>query len=287
MSETHTNVRSLPIDKRYQPTYSEFLKDFVKPHRPVIITGAIDGWKAMQWTPQFFRDTYPEKLLRIDGKDYRMEEFLQLVEHSTDLRPGPYLRNAIIDHFDPRLLADITPLPEYFSPNWLDGPLSNLLRDLLHGGSAELYIGGKGGTFPYLHYDACHTHAFISQIYGTKEFTCFPEDQTEYLYVRPDRNNVSQIRDIEHPDYSTYPLFAEATPIRFVLRPGEVLFIPGGLWHTARMLSPSISVSVNRANASNWPSVSRDICAKSRPLKKPMAAAYMAALGVFRSIYGS
>jgi hypothetical protein len=52
--------------------------------------------------------------------------------------------------------------------------------------------------------------------------------------------------DIDNPDLDKFPLFAKAVPMRFRLHPGEILFIPGGLWHTAKMLTPSISV--NRAN---------------------------------------
>jgi hypothetical protein len=201
--------------------------------------------------------------------------------------PAPYLRNAIIEQFLPELLPNIQPLPEYFSPNWLDGPFSQIMLSRLHRGSAELYIGGNGGKFPYLHWDALHTHAFICQVYGTKEFTCYAPDQTPYLYVRPDRANAVQIQDIESPDYQKFPLFAKATPIRFRIEPGEFVFIPAGLWHTAKMLTPSISVSLNRANASNWSSMSKDIVADARPPLRPVAATILAGLRVFRTIYGS
>ena len=275
------------IPRVTRPSYAEFARDFLKPHKPVIITGAMNQWKAMEWTPEFFAAAYPDKTFKVDGKSYAMKDFIDLVMHSSNDSPAPYLRNAIIHQFLPDLLPCIQPLPEYFSPNWLDGPMTSMLQDRLHGGTAELYIGGKGGKFPYLHYDACHTHAFICQVYGTKEFTCFPEDQTPLIYPRPDRANASLIADIENPDFNKFPLFAKATPIRFTLNPGEMLFIPGGLWHTARMLSPSISVSVNRANASNWKNVSRDICAATQPAKRPVAVMYMAGLRVFRSLYGS
>lgn len=270
-----------------KPAYSEFSREFLKPHKPVIITGAMSNWKAMQWTPEFFAENYPDKTFKVDGKTYTMREFIELVMKSSDDQPAPYLRNAILHQFLPELLPSIQPLPEYFSPNWLEGPLTSMLQDRLHGGTAELYIGGKGSKFPYLHYDACHTHAFICQIYGTKEFTCFTEDQTPLIYPRADRNNASQIADIENPDFNRFPLFAKAKAMRFVLNPGEMLFVPGGLWHTARMLSPSISVSVNRANASNWKNVSRDICAATQPSKRPVAVVYMAGLRVFRTLYRS
>jgi hypothetical protein len=216
-----------------------------------------------------------------------MSDFIDLVVNSTDAKPAPYLRNEIIDRFLPQLLPDIAPLPEYFSPNWLEGPFSKILYSRLHGGSAELYIGGKGGKFPFVHFDSWHTHAFICQLYGTKEFTAYSPQQTPYIYVKPDRYNVSQIPDLENPDYEKYPLFRRATPMRFQLEPGEILFIPGGWWHTAKMLNPSISVSVNRANASNWSAMTRDLCAKAPLPAKPVAAAYLTAMRIFRTARGS
>jgi len=55
--------------------------------------------------------------------------------------------------------------------------------------------------------------------------------------------------------------FAQARATRFVLNPGESLFVPAGWWHTTRLLSATISVSVNSANAANWRDFRRDFCA--------------------------
>ena len=42
----------------------------------------------------------------------------------------------------------------------------------------ELYIGGEGASFPVLHYDGMHTHAFLMQLYGTKEYVAFAPQQS-------------------------------------------------------------------------------------------------------------
>jgi histone arginine demethylase JMJD6 len=281
------SVTNISIDKRDRPSYSEFEREFLKPHRPVVISGALDGWKASKWTPEYFREHHPDKRFNVDGTDYRMDDFIELVLNSSHERPAPYLRNVLIDNFLPELIPAIRPLPEYFSPNWLEGPLSQLLRSRLHNGSAELYIGGAGGKFPFLHFDSWHTHAFLCQLYGRKEFTAYAPDQAPYLYVKPDRYNQSLIADLENPDYEKFPLFARAQAMRFYLDPGEILFIPSGWWHTARILSPSITVSVNRANASNWSELTRDMCSRASLPMKPVAAVYLTGMRVFRTIYGS
>ncbi len=287
MVKVVSQVAANPIERRHRPAYSEFVRDFLNPHKPVVISGAIEGWQARHWTPEFFQQRFADHPVNIDGSKLRMADFIDLVMNATDDNPAPYLRNAILDRYLPELMPDIQPYPEYCSPNWLDGPLSQILSSRLHGGGAELYIGSRGGKFPFLHFDAWHTHTFMCQVYGTKEFTAYSSDQTPYLYTAPDRPNMSRIQDIENPDYTQFPLFEQARPMRFRLEPGDMLFIPCGLWHTTKMLTPSISVSLSRANASNWSLLTRDMC-KNAPLPlKPVAAAYLTGMRVFRTLYGS
>ena len=48
--------------------------------------------------------------------------------------------------------------------------------------------------------------------------------------------------------------------MRFPLHPGETLFVPAGWWHTARILSPSVTVSINSVNRANSAAFRRDYC---------------------------
>ena len=50
--------------------------------------------------------------------------------------------------------------------------------------SIELYIGGAGATFPTLHFDNLHTHAFLMQLYGSKEYVFYSPDQAAWLYPK-------------------------------------------------------------------------------------------------------
>jgi histone arginine demethylase JMJD6 len=97
------------------------------------------------------------------------------------------------------------------------------------------------------------------QIEGVKEYVAFPPDSQRFVYPQNPGSNVSQM-DIENPDYNRYPLFRHADGFRFELYPGETLFVPAGWWHTARILTPSITISVNGVNAPNWKSFFGDFC---------------------------
>jgi hypothetical protein len=193
------------IDRRHKLPYEDFAHEYLFPNKPVILSGALEGWQAVaNWTPDYFKDKYGSMNLSIDGKDYTMAEFIDRVNSSTPENPAPYLRNAIVDQLLPELLSDIEPLPSYFFPNWLDGRFSHALRSRLHSGSPELYIGGSGAKFPFLHFDSYHTHAFLAQVYGIKEYTAFSPDQTPYIYVSPNKYNASEIPDLETPDLEKY-----------------------------------------------------------------------------------
>ena len=54
--------------------------------------------------------------------------------------------------------------------------------------------------------------------------------------------NASRV-DAETPNLAAFPSFAEVERRACVLRPGDALFIPKGVWHYAHSLSPSLSVS--------------------------------------------
>jgi hypothetical protein len=53
------------------------------------------------------------------------------------------------------------------------------------------------------------------------------------------------------------------------------------------MLTPSISVSVNRVNASNWAKLTHDMCSNAPLPMKPIAAAYLTGMRAFRTLAGS
>jgi hypothetical protein len=276
------------IDRREKLSYKEFLSEYEKPLRPVIITDALKNWKALsKWTPEFFQSRYPSKVVRFKKSEYKMDDFINRVLRSSEKEPVPYMRNVCISEEYPELFEDISPDPVYFLPNWLNAHfISKRLNELLHRGAAhELYIGGAGMRFPVLHCDGYHTHAFICHIYGSKEFIAFSPDQTPFMYPVKGEETVCPIEDVEKPDLVKYPLFAKATPIRFRLEPGETLFIPSGWWHTAKTLSPAISVSVNVANASNWTTLTRDLCHLSHNLLLAIPlAAYLTFFRLYKSV---
>lgn len=258
-----------------------YVREHLNALKPAIVRGAIDHWPARgKWTPRFFHDHYGSRVVRIDATEWRLDALIERIEESSPERPAPYLRNELLADWPPAVRADVTPMPQCTRPNYLE---SRFFPARVAPTYTELYIGGRGAVFPIVHYDNRHTHAFLMQLYGVKEYLVFPPDQGRYLYPRGGiEANKSSIPDIEHVDFSRFPLYRFAEGMRFRLHAGETLFVPGGWWHTARIISTSITVSLNGANAGNWAAYRRDYCggiASRSRLKAAVLSPYLALLG--------
>ena len=247
------------IDRRAGLSGDQFDREYLRPLRPVILMDAISHWRALgRWSPQFFKEEYDRLQVEVDGEAMALGDLIDRVEASTDDNPAPYLRNQVLAEWPPELSADVSPMPDCTQPNWLESRLFPRGEKL---SSVEVYIGGQGAQFPTLHYDGLHTHAFLMQLYGEKEYLAFSPEQTRFMYPEDGMlANKSRIDDPLHPDLAAFPLFDQAQGLRFPLHPGETLFVPAGWWHTARIVSPSVTVSINSVNRANAAAFRRDYC---------------------------
>ena len=263
----------MDIIRRDNITYDEFIEEHYKPGIPLVFTKAAKVWKANGlFTPDWFRENYPDRKTDVRGTTYTMKQVMDMVEASTEDKPAPYPMIFDIPSTIPELMPLLDPLDlNYASPNWLRNKMFNVGK---WGGAIEMFIGGPGGRFPYMHIDYYHLNAWITQLYGEKRFTVFPRGQEDMLYPRPDDPWRSELNIFE-PDYEKYPKYKDATPIHFVVGPGETLFIPFGTWHSAYSLTPTISVAFDTLNNKNHKEFMKDVWTfKSRDSKAKAVAMY-------------
>ena len=263
-----------------------YLRDYVLALNPVIIQDGLEHWRARRkWSLDFFQQHCGEMPLTIDGRQITMGALINEVRASSPEHPAPYLRNYPVKNLPQELQMDVQPMPECVSPNWFDHGLLKRWKDFTY---VELYIGGTGAKFPVLHYDGLHTHAFLMQLEGVKEYVVFPPSQGPLMYAGNGASeNKSAVDNVEAPDLRRFPRFAEASGFRFKLFPGEILFVPAGWWHTARILSPSVTVSINAANAANWSDFKHDFCQSywaGHKAKSAVGSAYLGVIGTVMRI---
>jgi len=247
----------MEVQKVGDISYKEFIEEFYKPGIPVVFKNASKVWKANgTFTPDWFRKNFGDRTTEVKGNTYTMREILDMVENSTEGKPAPYPCIFNIPETLPEVLPLIEPLNlNYARPNWMENKFFN--RGYW-GSATEIFIGGPGGKFPYLHLDYYHLNAWITQLYGEKRFTVFPRGQEHLLYPKADDPWQSEL-NIFNPDYVKFPKYKDATPINFTVGPGETLFIPYGTWHTAYSLTPTISVAFDQLNSKNFKDFMKDV----------------------------
>lgn len=262
-------------------SYEDFVAEYLTPRRPVIIEDAFGHWAAMRrWTPEFWIRTYGDRQVEIDGKPYSLKEVVELAQQESPETPPPYYRNVPLGRVYPELRPDISPPAIYSEPNWFhSGAFAPLRESFLGYGQYELFIGGAGRSFPYLHFDVPGTHTFIHQLAGHKLFILYPPGDAPYLYPKGGVSfNISRIRNVDEPVQAEFPLFVKATRYEVTIGPGDLLFFPCGWWHTARMLDYSVSLAIDVANDTNWKDVMGFIGHKAKMKIGPLSRLYVAYL---------
>lgn len=245
------------IERVERPTARAFYERYVKPNRPVVITGLTDNWKAIKnWSPEYFRSHYPNAKVVFttwesteptnDPADYYRDrkrrttslgEFIDSMNSSKESSRNYISQYAIFNEL-PQLKEDIESLDSYMNiPRVYPATLQDRLRK-----EPRLWLGPAGIVTP-VHFDSAHN--LLVQIHGRKKLILIPPHQSGALYypcLRLGHINYSPV-DVESPDYERFPLFKQATPLEVVLEPGEVLFIPVRWWHYARAFDPTISLN--------------------------------------------
>lgn len=266
----HADWREAPaaerdsIGRRAHLSPDEFRRAYLEARRPVVFTDLADDWPIRaRATPDDFRRTYGNHLVRLLGQECRLAELMDWLESSSAAKPGPYPCKFEIARDLPELLGEITPRFPHSLP---DRQESALIPQALFEGvnNLEIFFGGPGGRFPYLHYDVMHLHAWITQLHGEKEFTLYSPDQAGLLYPRSDLPWQSAIRNHHNPDLERYPLYRQARAQKVVIHEGDTLFLPCGWWHTARSLTMTISVAFDQLGPDNWNDFVADVVAQAR-----------------------
>lgn len=256
-------------------SYRRFLDVYVHANRPVVLTGAVTVWPALRmWTPAYFKDRFGSKPVAVSYEEVMpFDRFIDGVMASDEECPGPYMFRLFLHEHLPEVLPDVIPQNVYAFPRRYASPL---MRPQWRrpDGYLKLLIGGVGSKFPALHYDGDNAHATVTEVYGEKEFVMFAPEDGRLLYPNPNLPNRSLIDDLLRPDLQRFPLLARATCYRAVLKPGDMVFVPSRWWHTARPLTPSVSLCMNILDGSNWAGFVDETCADAAAQSAVKGQAY-------------
>jgi hypothetical protein len=245
------------IERVYRPDPDAFIRDYLRPGRPVILTGIASEWLAAMWTPAKLEERFGGVKIRYetwDGDESVNDPFefarrqryfeatLSEYYRKLDQLDGPsrrlYSAGLPIARVIPEARRELGSLEAYMD---LPGPAG--LRRRLQ--VDPLLWLGPAGTVSTLHFDRWHN--FFVQLYGRKKWIVLSQAQAEQVHWPCEELGLDLLHwspvDVEHPDLARYPRFARAEPIELIVEPGEILFMPVGWWHHVRALDASISVN--------------------------------------------
>lgn len=241
------------VPRVHRPDLATFRREYEYAGRPVVITGAMEGWRAMRlWSPQYFAETMAEQPLPVsiceeeppDDAPFSAEQLMRsrvvpmvmrdyLEEMNAGKRrsyvPGMPLRKHL-----PMLLGDIE---------------EPIYREEGSTASPRIWFGSK--VVGPLHYDpSANLHGIV---YGGKRFTVFDPGQLSLLYPSSMFSAVPHMSraSLAKPDYARFPRLKKARPRVIELRPGDMLFLPPGWWHQVTTPTPTISIDFPWTNTPN------------------------------------
>mmetsp|Transcript_3836 Transcript_3836/g.9847 ORF Transcript_3836/g.9847 Transcript_3836/m.9847 type:complete len:435 (-) Transcript_3836:264-1568(-) len=232
-------------------TSKKFRKLHWKAEMPVIITGAMKCWSAMEkwpdlswWKSKFGHRNIPLEVGLHGDPDWREEVTTIGSFIERHLRPSNL---NDVGGFSVAYLAQHT-LLDQFCDLQLDVEPPELCGECSPDGVAMVNVWmGTSGTKTPLHFDSYDN--FLCQVAGYKYVRLYAQRESRRLYVDKEsssstckQHNISKV-DPENPDFELYPLFNDAEYLDAVLGPGDMLFIPSKCWHYVRSLSTSISVN--------------------------------------------
>ncbi len=239
------------VEKRSGVSRDEFLERYVWGSRPVVLTDLAHDWPAMKrWSPSDLKARFGHLDVEVQmdrGADALYEQ--NKMQHRRQVRLSDFVDKVVgggptneyyltannemlrRPEFAP-LMKDIGSMPPYCQA-------ADLAR------SASFWFG-PAGTLTPLHHDTLmllHT-----QVVGRKRWRFISPLQTSMVY---NAFEVYSPIDIDKPDLSRYPLFAQATIFDVVVEPGETMFLPLGWWHQVTSLDLSLSFSYSNLAVPN------------------------------------
>ncbi|MCL9805391.1 cupin-like domain-containing protein [Flavobacterium amniphilum] len=229
-----------PADIVSSITKEEFIKNYYKPQKPLLIKGFARQWEAYEkWNFEYIKEKVRDQIVPLyDSKPadankstsapvvkMKFNEYINRIQSTpSDLRIFFYI---ITDRL-PELLNNFT-YPD------LGMKFFKRLPTLFFGGSEAKVL---------MHYDVGLGDFMHMHFEGRKRILLFDQKQSPFLYKVPFSVHTVYEVDYENPDYEKFPALKYAQGYEIFMEHGDALYIPGAFWHFNRYLDAGFSMSL-------------------------------------------
>lgn len=234
------NFGTIPITRVQNISKADFIENYYKPQRPVLIEGMTKNWPAYsKWNLDYIQDRAGDQIVPLyDSKPTKGRQ--NSAAPTTKMKLYDYLEMLKTKPTDLRIffyniLERMPELAEDFE--YPDIGL-RFLKKL-----PVLFFGGEGSKV-LTHYDMDLADLLHIHFHGAKSIMLFTPEQTKYLYRVPfSVHNLERI-DMDNPDFGKYPALRNLEGIQVHLKHGDALYMPSGYWHFIKYLDGGFSITL-------------------------------------------
>tara|TARA_R110002051_G_scaffold281538_1_gene343159 strand:+ start:10110 stop:10973 length:864 start_codon:yes stop_codon:yes gene_type:complete len=219
---------------------SDFIEQYFKPQKPVVIQGFIEDWPAYtKWNLDYMKAVAGDKIVPLyDDRPVSHEDGfnephakMKMADYVDLLKKEPTKFRIFLWN----ILKEVPELQNDFT--YPDFGLK-LLKSL-----PMLFFGGTN-SYTFMHYDIDLANIFHFHFEGKKEVILFDQAQNKHLYKVPHSLITHESIDFSNPDFEQWPALKNATGYKTNLQHGDVLYIPEGYWHYMKYITPGFSMSL-------------------------------------------
>lgn len=228
------------VDKVETISKKDFINNYFKPQKPVVIERFIDDWPAYtKWSLEYMKEVAGDKTVPlydnrpVDYKDgfNQPHATMKMSEYVDLLKKKPTKFRIFLWN----ILKEVPVLQKDFS--FPDFGL-RLMKGL-----PMLFFGGKD-SYTFMHYDIDFANIFHFHFEGKKQCILFDQQQNKYLYKIPNSLITREDIHFSNPDIKKWPALKHAKGYITHLEHGNTLYMPEGYWHYMRYITPGFSMSL-------------------------------------------
>lgn len=225
--KVNTTFDMCDLDRRIGLTSEEFMNEYFKLGRPVVIGGQLDDWVQREtWRKEDIKEALGHKLVKVStiphGQVYGKRPKTMSLADYVDLDQRKVREPLYIA--EPLALSELGQISsEYKIPPVLE-PIERTQGNM-HSG-AQFFLGGRGSGAP-MHY---HNPAWNGLVFGYKRWSMLPPSKAVF--------------STDHP--ANWFEFNHSTSKAFecVQRPGETILLPAMWSHATQNLGDAVCVGV-------------------------------------------
>jgi len=221
-------------------TKAEFVKNYLKPQKPVVIENVIGDWPAYdKWSLDYIKEIAGDKEVPLyDDRPVTHEDgfnqahaTMKMADYVDLLKREPTNYRIFLYN----IMKEVPSLKKDFSFPKIG---LRLIKQI-----PMVFFGGENSKV-FMHHDIDWANILHFHFHGKKRCILFPPDQTENLYKVPHSLITREDIDFDHPDYEKFPVLKKAEGLVCDLKHGETLYMPEGYWHYMKYVTPGFSMSL-------------------------------------------